>query len=197
MSKDKSATPATDEAAEPRKGKGLIVKLLAGTILLGAGGGGTFAAMQAGLLGGQTDTKEDNTPKLVRKGETDPYAPPAKDGEALVIYGDGGSEYRTLYHVFEGGFTSNLKESDGLVQLSLAASTRRDGRVLMWLKKHELAIRSAILVELADTPESDVMSPDGKQRLERRLTKAINTVLTDKEGFGGVDAVHFQSFIVQ
>ncbi len=67
----------------------------------------------------------------------------------------------------------------------------------MWLKKHELAIRSAVLVVLADTPEEDVFTPEGKERLQKRLTAAINQVLTDTEGFGGVDKVYFKSFLVQ
>jgi flagellar FliL protein len=81
--------------------------------------------------------------------------------------------------------------------MSLACSTRRDGRVLMWLKKHELAIRSRMLEVLADTPEEDVYTIEGKDRLQKRLTAAINKVLTDTEGFGGVDAVYFRSILVQ
>jgi flagellar FliL protein len=81
--------------------------------------------------------------------------------------------------------------------LSIACSTRRDYRVLLWLKKHELAIRSAVLAVLADTPEEDVGSAEGKERLQKRLTAAINKVLAEAEGFGGVDAVYFKTFIVQ
>ncbi|MEZ5748344.1 MAG: flagellar basal body-associated FliL family protein [Caenibius sp.] len=84
-----------------------------------------------------------------------------------------------------------------MIQLNLAASTRRDGRVLQWLKLHEIAVRSAILVELAATPEEDVYTVAGKQRLQQRLTAAINAVLVANEGFGGVDAVHFEAFVVQ
>ena len=69
--------------------------------------------------------------------------------------------------------------------------------MLIWLKKHELAIRSAMLAVLADTPEADIHTIEGKDRLQRRLTAAINKVLTDAEGFGGVDAVYFKSFIIQ
>ena len=50
---------------------------------------------------------------------------------------------------------------------------------------------------LADTPEEDVFTPQGKERLQARITAAINGVLTQTEGFGGVDAVHFKSFLVQ
>lgn len=178
-----------------------MVKLLVGAGLLGAGGGGAFAAMQAGLIGGGGhEKKEDNAPKLVRKGEADPFAPASggKDGgEMADVHGDGGSEYRTSYYVFSEDFTSNLKDSDALIQVSLACSTRRDGRVLIWLRKHELAARSAMLQVLADTPEADLATMEGKTRLQQRLTHAINDVLARAEGFGGVDAVYFKSFIVQ
>lgn len=192
----------TESKAKTGKGKGLIVKLVGAIVLLAAGGGGALALVQSGMLGGTHTAapKESNEPKLIRKGETDPYAPKAegKEGEAgPEVDGEGGSEYRTSYYNFTEDFTSNLKNSTGLVQVSLACSTRRDGRVLMWLKKHELAIRSEILVVLADTPEEDVYSPEGKQRLQQRLTAAINKVLTANEGFGGVDAVYFKSFLVQ
>lgn len=194
----------TEAAPKKKKGKGLIVKLVLGLVLVGAGGGGTFMAVQAGMIGGgghgEPEKKEKDLPKLVRKGEEDPYAPKAegKEGEAPAeVEGEGGSEYKTSYYNFTEDFTSNLKNSTALVQISLACSTRRDGRVLMWLKKHELAIRSAVLVVLADTPEEDVFTPEGKQRLQGRLTAAINQVLTETEGFGGIDRVYFKSFLVQ
>lgn len=194
-------TDKTETATPPKKGKGLVVKLLVGLGLVGAGGGGAFALVQSGMLdqvkGG---SKDDNQPRLVRKGEEDPYAPASegKGGEAAAdIDGEGGSEYRTSYYNFTEDFTSNLKNSAALIQVSVACSTRRDGRVLMWLRKHELAIRSEMLVVLADTPEEEAFSPEGKKRLQARLTETINRVLTEREGFGGVDAVYFKSFLVQ
>lgn len=185
--------------AKPKKGKGLLIKVVAATALIGSGGGGAFALMRTGVIGGGAHVKEDNNPKLIRKGEEDPYAPHSdKEGEAVhEVLGDGGSEYRTAYYVFADDFTSNLKNSDGLIQVSLAASTRRDGRVLMWMKKHELAIRSSMLAVLADTPEEEVHSLEGKEHLQKRLTDAINKVLIEREGFGGVDSVYFKTFLVQ
>lgn len=188
--------------AKPKKGKGLIIKLVGALVLLGVGGGAVFGLMQAGILGGGNAKHEkvDNNPKLIRKGEEDPYAPKTdgKEGEGVpAVDGEGGSKYRTAYYSFTDEFTSNLRNSDSLVQISLAASTRRDGRVLMWLKKHELAIRSDMLAVIADTPEEDVFTPAGKQRLQKRLTAAINKVLVATEGFGGVDDVYFKSFLVQ
>lgn len=191
-----------DNEARPKGGKGLMVKAVLGLVLIGAGGGGVFGLMAAGLLpGGGHEAKGDNNPRLVRKGEKDPFAPPpaaGKDkGANEAVDGEGGSEYRISYFSFTEDFTSNLRNSESLVQLSLACSTRRDGRVLMWLKKHELAIRSAMLTVIADTPEEEIYTVEGKDRLQKRLTAAINRVLTETEGFGGVDAVYFRTFIIQ
>ena len=191
--------------SKPKKGKSLITKLLIGLVLIGIGGGGGFALVQFGMIGSRAEEykkKAPDHPKLILKGEEDPYAPKAAEGDkgdegGAEIEGEGGSKYRTAYYSFAEDFTSNLKNSEALVQVNLAASTRRDGRVLMWLKKHELAIRSEILVVLADTPEEDVASPGGKSRMQQHITGAINKVLTETEGFGGVDAVYFKSFLVQ
>jgi flagellar FliL protein len=194
-----SDKPETD-AAPKKKGKGMLVKLLMGVVLIGGGAGGAYGMMAAGIIGGGEHVKEDNSPKLLLKGEEDPYAPKTenKEGEGLAeIHGEGGSKYQTSYYSFADEFTSNLKGSEALIQVSLACSTHRDGRVLMWLKKHELAIRSAMLTVLADTPEGDVYTLEGKQHLQKRLTGAINQVLTANEGFGGVDAVYFKTFIIQ
>ncbi|MFN5782101.1 MAG: flagellar basal body-associated protein FliL [Novosphingobium sp.] len=194
-------TDKTDAAPAPKKGKGLLIKLLGALVLIGAGGGATYAVVQSGMLGNaKSASQSEDHPKLVRKGEDDPYAPKGEGKEganAADIEGEGGSEYRTSYYNFVEDFTSNLKNSSALIQINIACSTRRDGRVLLWLQKHELAIRSEILIVLADTPEEDVLTPEGKERLQKRLTETINRVLTKTEGFGGVDAVHFKSFLVQ
>jgi flagellar FliL protein len=189
-----------DSEAKPKSGK---MKLVIGAAaLLATGAGGAYGAVASGLLGTHAEQgSEPDVPRLVAKGAEDPYAPASGgegEGEGTgPVYGEGGSEYRTLYYSFEEGFTSNLADSAGLVQVSLAASTRHDGRVIQWLGMHDLAIRSAILVELANTAEDDVYSVEGKQRLAERLKAAINHVLEQEEGFGGVDGVYFRTFLVQ
>ncbi|WP_416236112.1 flagellar basal body-associated FliL family protein, partial [Staphylococcus aureus] len=50
-------------------------------------------------------------------------------------------------------------------------------------------VRSAVLLALGDTPEDQIFTSDGKQQLQGRLAKAINAVLQQKEGFGGVSNV--------
>jgi flagellar protein FliL len=199
MSKGKDKADKEGEGGGKSKKGGMMKIIIGAVLLLGVGAGGAYGAFAMGLLGGDSH-KEPDTPKLVMKGEEDPYPLPGaekKKDETPPVYGDGGSKYRTAYYSFEEGFTSNLADSPGLVQVELAVSTRRDGRVLQWVHNHEIAIRSAILAQLAATPEAEVYAVDGKQRLAKRLTQAINAVLEENEGYGGIDSVHFRGFIVQ
>lgn len=190
------------ENGEGGKGrKGGAMKLLIGAVLLlGLGAGGAYGAFAMGLIPGTESKHEVDQPKLVLKGEEDPYAVASADKDKDAgepVYGEGGSKYRTDYYSFADSFTSNLADSSGLVQVEIAVSTRRDGRVLQWVKTHELAIRSAILAQLAATTEGEAYDVDGKKRISARLTKAVNQVLEENEGFGGIDAVHFKGFLVQ
>lgn len=191
-----SDEPDTKDDAPKKKG-GFLKLMLIGLVLIAAGGGGTYAGFATGMLGGGEE-KEDKGPQYVLKGEEDPYAiKNEKEKGAKIVHGSGGSKYRTAYYEFAEEFTSNLAGGVNLVQVSLAASTQKDGRVLMWLHDHELAIRSRILVELASTDIADISSAEGKQKLQQRLAAAINEELIAHEGFGGVDNVYFRSLIVQ
>ncbi|WP_121116574.1 flagellar basal body-associated FliL family protein [Croceibacterium ferulae] len=192
-------TDVSDSAEPKKKGKkGLLMKILLGVTMLGVGGGGAVGLMAAGIVGNDHHDSEPEGPGLVRKGEADPYLVANGKKDAVeVVHGDGGSRYRTAYFNFTDSFTSNLKNSPALVQVSLTASTQRDGRVLMWLGEHELALRSRVLVELADTDEASINSEAGRARLQKRLADAINHELQRLEGFGGVDNVLFTQIIVQ
>ena len=190
---------AKTDTAEPKKKGGFMKKALIALVLLGAGGGGTYGAFAMGMLG-DAGHEEDDTPKLVLKGEEDPYPFAAAEGEkdkVETVFGKGGSKYRTAYYNFSDEFTSNLAGGSALVQVSLAASTNYAGRVLMWLQEHETALRSRVLAELAATDEMTLSDVRGKEELQKRLTKAMNEVLEEREGFGGIENVYFRSFIVQ
>ncbi len=187
----------TDETPKKKRG-GFLKLLILSVVLLGAGGGGTYAAFATGMIGGEHAEPKDTGPKFVLKGEEDPYEVVGEKEEgAKVVHGTGGSKYRTAYYEFQDEFTSNLAGGMNLIQVSLAASTMKDGRVLMWLHDHELSIRSRILVELASTDAGDLETAEGKLQLQERLTKAINEELIAHEGFGGVDNVYFRSLIIQ
>ena len=187
-----------DEEKPPKKG-GKLKLIIGALVLLAAGAGGAYGLFVGGFVGGAAAEEGPDVPRLVRKGDEDPYAvgDGGKNAPPPVVHGEGGSEYRTAYHRFDDSFTSNLSDSAGLIQVELAAATMHDGRVLQWLEQHELAVRSAILVELAATSEDAVYSSEGRAELQQRLTEAVNATLEQKEGFGGVDNIYFEGFLIQ
>lgn len=202
------ATEKTDppEAPAPaRKGKKLLLFVGVPLLLLGGGGGAGVYAMQAGWLNAAASAAaETNEPRLVPKGEEtraslagDSGAKGEGDTGKTTPAGEGGDKYASSYYPMEKEFTSNLRDSVHFVQIGVAVSTPYDQRVLENLKTHEIAVRSAILMSLGETTEDEVFTSDGKKLIQRRLAKAINDVLKEKEGFGGVGNVYFTNFIVQ
>lgn len=195
------------KAAEPKK-KGGMMKLLIialGAVLVTAGG--TVGALYAlGMLGGGKAKAEEHGPKLVPKSEQKRAGAGGEGGEGghgaaaagnKPPSGEGGDEYASNYYAMDKDFTSNLQNSVHYIQVGLAVSTPYDDSVIENLKTNEIAVRSAVLMALGDTTEDEVFTSDGKKKLQQRLVVAINTVLKQKEGFGGISNVYFTNFVVQ
>ncbi|AJP73504.1 flagellar basal body-associated FliL family protein [Sphingomonas hengshuiensis] len=202
-----------EKTAAPKK-KGKLLLLIGLPVLaLAAGGGGAVYAMQAGWFNAAPHAEADDTPKLVPKseekratlagggegegGEHGEAAPAAGEGGKPTPAGEGGDKYASSYYPLEKEFTSNLQGSVHFIQVGVAVSTPYDQRVLENIKTHEIAIRSQVLMALGETSEEEVFTAEGKRHIQDRLVKAINAVLKEKEGFGGVSNVYFTNFIVQ
>ncbi|PVE59254.1 flagellar basal body protein FliL [Arthrobacter sp. TPD3018] len=207
------------EEAEPKKKGGgkmkIIVMVVVLLVLVGGGvGAGVFAASSGLIGGGHAAAEEDHGPKLVPKSEQKRPKAEGEGGEGghgggesggshdsgggkHVPSGGPGDRYASNYYTMEPSFTSNLQNSVHVVQIGLAISTPYDDTVIENLKTNDIAVRSAVLLTLGDTPEDQVFSSEGKEQLQKRLAKAINDTLTQKEGFGGVSNVYFTNFVVQ
>lgn len=187
MSDDK--TPAD----KPKKKGGLVKKLVMFVVLpLVLVGGGVGAGLYAaGGSGGHGEEKVDpHAPKLVLKeGEEGPTHLPhgAKVNPEI---------YKSTYVPFEQSFTSNLADTDGFLQIGIGVSTFYDEKFVEELKNSEMPIRSAVLEVLAESEAEKLNTPEGKVALRKKLATAINHVLEQREGFGGVDDVYFTSFII-
>lgn len=187
----------SDDATKPKKKKGklgrLMILLVGVLVLVGGGIGAGLYAAQSGLFGGgggEEEAKDADRPQLVRKASV--------EGEhAGTKAGEGGVEYESSYFAIEKEFTSNLRDSVHFIQIGLAVSTNYDERVIANVQKHELAVRSAVLMALTETDEEQVFTAEGKKALQKRLVTSINQVLQEKEGFGGIGNVYFTNFIVQ
>ena len=184
-------------AAPKKKGKKkLILMVVGGLVLVGGGVGGGMVAAGMGLGGAKAGEKTDPyAPKLVlRDGES---ADPTVAHKTVGSFVPDPRRYKASYYTMEQPFTSNLRDTDGIAQISLGVSTFYDAKVLDGFKDNEMPIRSAVLEVLANQDAFVLGTPEGKTALQGRLRDAINKVLVDKTGYGGVDDVYFTSFIIQ
>jgi len=210
---------APADAGKKKGGKNKLFIIIGAVALLG-GGGAAAGFYAAGSMHKEAGPQEDfNKPKLVLKGE-DPVAigeeAAAKAKEQGGEHGEGGaseggahgkgmdlprpknpSAYQATYFQIPAPFTSNMMDSDAFAQVSIAVSTYYDQRVITAVQTHELAIRSAILMMLAQEQETDLGTPQGKEALQAKLLKIINDTLKAKTGYGGVDNVYFTNFVIQ
>jgi flagellar FliL protein len=189
-----------DEAPKKKGKMGKLIMIGGGALVLAGGGVG------AGLYAAKgSAAAEEHGPKLVPKAEQKRPGEGGEGGhgggEASAGHeppsGPGGDKYASNYYQMEKEFTSNLQNSVHFVQVGLAVSTPYDDSVITNLKTNDIAVRSAVLMTLGDTTEDQVFTSAGKEQLGRRLTKAINGVLEQKEGFGGISNVYFTNFVVQ
>ena len=105
--------------------------------------------------------------------------------------------FATTYYEFPGNFTTNLKGSMKFLQVSIGVSTQYDEQVMANVDSHQLALRSEILRIISEFAADDVSNREGKKLLADKLKDGINEILEGVEGFGGVENVHFTSFVLQ
>jgi flagellar FliL protein len=106
-------------------------------------------------------------------------------------------KFLTTYYEFPGNFTTNLRESKKFLQITVGVSTQYDEEVMVNVESHQLALRGIILGVMSEYSEQDVAGREGKQGLADSIKDALNIFLEDKEGFGGVEGIHFTSFVLQ
>lgn len=201
-------TESKEEKPAKKGGMMKIIILVVVLLVVVAGGvGGGIYAMQSGMFGGggahaETYEKPRLVPKSEEKrasagGEEGGHGGGGGGGGHSGPMGEGAEKYASTYFQLDKEFTSNLKDSVHFVQVGIAVSTPYDERVIEGLRTHEIAVRSAILLALGDATEEQVFTAEGKRALQVHLTKAINAVLKQKEGFGGIGNVYFTNFVVQ
>ena len=105
--------------------------------------------------------------------------------------------FETIYHEFPGTFTTNLAGSRKMLQVGIGVSTQYDDTVMMNVEAHQLALRSVILGVISDFTEDGVKGATGRENLSGALRDAINMKLELLENFGGIEEVHFTSFVLQ
>lgn len=189
--RDMNAT-STDAKAAPSGSKKRKFLIVAAALLCAGGGAG--AAVWVGLP--QSEPEGPERPELVvREGVSDAAVAEAQAGARRGRPDP--AVYLASYHTIEEPFTSNLAGGSHYLQIGIAVSTYYDQRVLDAVERHEPAIRSAVLALIAEQDPVALTTQAGKERLQRDLAATINRTLNAREGFGGIDAVHFSAFVMQ
>jgi flagellar protein FliL len=179
-------TKTKDKAdAPPKKARKLLTIMVGATALAAAGAaGGVY------LSGGVAPDKAEGADAK----------PEPKIGTVSVKsdrFKADPRKYEVTYIALEQSFTANLADGAGFVQLGLSLATYYDGKVVQNVERQAVPIRSAILMVLSQQDAAVLSTPQGKQLLQRDLTEAINEVLRQKEGFGGIDNVYFTNLVIQ
>jgi len=105
--------------------------------------------------------------------------------------------FEYTYFQLEREFLVNLTGSKKVMSVQIALMTRYDERVIENVKKHEFALRSAIMDSMRMTTEADLAKPDFRRDLAKKIADVMNTLLEKYEDFGGIEEINFTSFIVQ
>jgi flagellar FliL protein len=147
------------------------------------------------MIGASAKAAEPDRPRLVPRdgvseSEVARYFSPTGDKRPDP------AKFQATYYPLKENFTSNLR-GEGFVQLGVGVSTFYDERVVAAVQQHEMAVRSAVLLTLSEQDGTALGTPQGKEALKAALRTAVNDVLKKKEGFGGIDDVHFTSFVIQ
>ena len=168
-------------------------------VLLGVGvGAGAFLFMP-------TQTPVEQVEELIEKKLKQAGQLPSEDGaneedlepQKLSKETPANETFVTSYYTFADNFTTNLNKSKQFLQISVGVSTQYDETVIENVEKHQMALRSEVLGVMGTYSVDDIDGKIGRDKLADSIKDAINVKLEDLEGFGGVEGVHFTSFVLQ
>jgi flagellar FliL protein len=192
---------ADDENNQPKKGRG-ILKILGfvfgGLLLVGAGLGAGFFMFSSDQPDPSEEIEQIIERKMVEADEKKAAEEKATEGESKVAKETPEVKtFVTTYFEFPGTFTTNLMNSRKFLQVGLGVSTQYDDKVMVNIEAHQLGLRSEILNTISEFSEADIQGKAGREQLAKALTESINQKLVALEDFGGVQEVHFTSFVLQ
>jgi flagellar FliL protein len=193
---------ADEENNEPKK-RGPLLRILAfalgGLLLIAAGLGGGYL-----LFGSSQPDPSEEIESIIEKKMDEAEAERVAEEEVAADEASKVAKeapeveaFITTYFEFPGTFTTNLMNSRKFAQVGIGVSTQYDESVMVNVESHQLALRSEILNAMSEFSEQDVQGKAGRVLMADALRDSINAKLMLLEGFGGIEEVHFTSFVLQ
>jgi len=193
------ATEATEAPAEgteePKKKKPilLIVGAVVGAIVMMVGVG--FGTL---YFSGYYEKKAELA-AMDKLEELEAAATKAKDEAPAKLKKEApeATRFEKNYFQIDKELMTNITGSKKVMVVQMAVMTHYDTRVFDNIKKHEFALRSAMLDVMRQSTEADVSKPDYRKELAVKLKDVMNAMLEEYEDFGGIEEVMFTSFVMQ
>jgi len=107
------------------------------------------------------------------------------------------TRFEKNYFQIEKELMTNITGSKKVMVVQIAVMTHYDSRVFDNIKKHEFALRSAMLDLMRQTTEAEANKPEFRKELAIKLKDIMNSLLEEYEDFGGIEEVMFTSFVMQ
>lgn len=191
-----TAAAPEGEAAAPSKKKKilLIVGGVLGAVVLIVGvvlGTLYFSGFFDKRSEAAAHEKLDSLESEAAKAKASPEGPSKVTKEAEA------SRFENNYMQMDKEFMTNITGSKRVMVVQIALMTHYDNRVFDNVKKHEFALRSAILDVMRQSTEADFAKPDFRLELAAKIKIVMNDVLLKYEDFGGIEDVFFTSFVTQ
>ena len=190
-----------ENEAEQKAGGGLVKKLLifggGGLVMIAVGLGAGWLIFGSAQPDPSEEIEEIIERKLAERETAEAEADNSTEPQRQSKDTPADDVFETIYHEFAGTFTTNLDGSRKMLQLGIGVSTQYDDTVMMNVESHQLALRSVILGVISNFSEEDVKGSAGREMLAVSIRDAINGKLEALENFGGIEEVHFTSFVLQ
>ena len=107
------------------------------------------------------------------------------------------TRFEKNYFQIEKELMTNITGSKKVMVVQMAVMTHYDSRVFDNIKKHEFALRSAMLDLMRQTTEAEASKPEFRKEMAIKLKDIMNALLEEYEDFGGIEEVMFTSFVMQ
>ena len=190
------AAPAPEEGTEePKKKKPILLILgaVVGAIVIMVG-----VAFGTLYFSGYYEKKAELA-AMDKLEELEAAATKAKDEAPAKLKKEApeATRFEKNYFQVEKELMTNITGSKKVMVVQLAVMTHYDTRVFDNIKKHEFALRSAMLDVMRQSTEAEVSKPDYRKELALKLKDVMNSMLEEYEDFGGIEEVMFTSFVMQ
>jgi flagellar FliL protein len=183
VAKDKNAAATGEKAAGKKKNpKRMVIIIAVAVMLLGGGGAAAFFLLRPAPAATEDAAKDKGADKA--KGEK---GAKAKDKKG---------ESKKPFFVDFDMFTVNLKDPEKFLQIKLTFQVH-SSETAESLKDLMPVLRSAVIPVLGGQDPTELMTPEGKEKLSSQVVEAANKALAGGELADSIDTVLITHMIIQ